>query len=254
MAKEAKKKDPEFRTPRCVWDYPKIDKVDYGTKEYPKPNGEYSIQARLKADAETTKALLAHLEPLFQQAIDEGKAAFKELKVDARKKLEAKNGKSGIQINNLFTTLYDQETEEPTGEIRFKFAMAAAGEYKDKGTGKTKRWTAKPHVFDAKGQPIVKVPEVWGGSEGIVAFSARPYFIAGTGAVGVKLKLMAAQLLKVVQGGGRDASGFGFGQEEGGYEHTDSVGDDDTSTADDADTSDKDSQADDDTSSEDQDF
>jgi hypothetical protein len=230
MAKEAKKKDPEFRTPRCVWDYPKIDKADYGTKEYPKPNGEYSIQARLKADDKLTKALIEQLQPLFNEAIEEGKKAFKELKVDARKKLEAKNGKGGIQVNDLFTTLYDQETEEPTGEIKFKFAMAASGEFKDKATGKSKRWTAKPNIFDAKGQPIVKVPELWGGSEGIVAFSARPYFIAGTGAVGLKLKLLAAQLLKLVQGGGRDASGYGFGQEEGGYEHTDSVGDDEEAT------------------------
>jgi hypothetical protein len=246
MAKEAKKKDPEFRTPRCVWDYPKIDKPDYGTKEYPKPQGEYSIQARMKADDERTKALIEKLQPLFNEAIEEGKKAFKDLKVDARKKLEAKNGKSGIQINDLFTTLYDQETEEPTGEIKFKFAMPASGKYKDKGTGKEKTWTAKPSVFDAKGVPMVRVPEMWGGSEGIVAFSARPYFIPGTGAVGLKLRLQAAQLLKLVQGGGRDAAGYGFGAEEGGYEHTDSIGDDDDkSTDDDADTSDDNDSSDD---------
>jgi hypothetical protein len=244
MAKEAKKKDPEFRTPRMVWDYPKLDKADYGTKDYPKPQGEYSVQARGKADDPRIKALLEQLAPLFDGAVEEGKKAFKELKVDARKKLEAKNGKGGIQVNDLFTTLYDQETEEPTGEIKFKFAMAASGKYKDKGTGKDKTWTAKPRIFDAKGQPIVKVPEIWGGSEGIVAFSARPYFIPGTGAVGLKLKLLAAQLCKLVQGGGRDAAGYGFGQEEGGYEHTDSVGDDEEETStDDADG--EDSQADD---------
>jgi hypothetical protein len=99
------------------------------------------------------------------------------------------------------------------------------------------------------------VPEVWGGSEGIVAFSARPYFIAGTGAVGLKLKLLAAQLLKIVQGGGRDAAGYGFGQEEGGYEHTDSIGDDEEETSDET-SEDSEDQTDssDDSSSEDEDF
>lgn len=245
MADAKRKKDPEFRTPRLVWDYPKLDKADYGTKEYPKPQGEYSVQARAKADAESTKKLLDQLQPLFNEAIEEGKKAFKELKVDARKKLEAKNGKGGIQINDLFTTLYDQETEEPTGEIKFKFAMPASGKYKDKGTGKEKTWTAKPAIFDAKGKPLVKVPEIWGGSEGIVAFSARPYFIPGTGAVGLKLKLQAAQLLKLVQGGQRDASGYGFGQEEGGYEHTDNVGDDEDETSGDETSEDGEDQSDD---------
>jgi hypothetical protein len=249
MAKEAKKKDPEFRTPRLVWDYPKLDKADYGTKDYPKPAGEYSVQARAKADDEKTKALIEQLQPLFNEAIEAGKAAFKELKVDARKKLEKSNGKQGIQINDLFTTLYDQETEKPTGEIKFKFAMPASGKYKDKGTGKEKRWTAKPSIFDASGKPITKVPEIWGGSEGIVAFSARPYFIPGTGAVGLKLKLQAAQVLKLVQGGQRDAAGFGFGAEEGGYTHEDTIGDDDASD-DDAD-KDEDDQTDDDASTKD---
>lgn len=230
MADAKKKKDPEFRTPRCTWDYPKLDKADYGTKEYPKAAGEYSVQSRMKADDELVKKMIDQLQPLYQQAIDEGKAAFKELKIDARKKLEAKNGKGGIQVNDLFTTLYDEETEKPTGEIRFKFAMPASGKFVDKATKREKAWTAKPRIFDAKGQPIVKVPEIWGGSEGIVAFSARPYFIAGTGAVGLKLKLMAVQLVKLVQGGGRDASGYGFGAEEGGYEHTDTIGDDSETT------------------------
>lgn len=213
---ESRKKDPEFKTPRLVWRFPKIDKPDYGTKEFPKPKGEYSIQAIAKADDPLIKAFLDKLKPLYEQAISEGKDAFAKLKVDSRKKLQKDNGKEGIKVNDLFTALYDQETEEPTGEIVFKFAMAASGERKDKS-----KWTAKPRVFDAKGQPITTIPEIWSGSEGIVAFSARPYFIPGTGAVGLKLRLQAAQLLKLVQGGGRDAAGYGFGEEDG-YAHDDS--------------------------------
>lgn len=238
MAKEAKKKDPEFRTPRGTWRYPKVDKPDYGTKDYPKKDGEYSIQHVLKADAKATKELIAKLQPLYKEAEEQAAAEFKKLKVETRKKL----GK--VTMNPLFETVYDQETEKPTGDIVFKFKMKAGGERKD-GT----KWTAKPRVFDAKGAPITKVPEIWGGSEGIVAFSARSYFIPGTGAAGLSLKLLAAQLLKLVQGGGRDASGYGFGAEEGGYEYSNSDQEDETESQEkDEDTTEED-QSDGDTSS-----
>jgi hypothetical protein len=233
MADDKKrKKDPEGRTPRMVWMFPRLDKPDFGNKKFPKPKGEYSVQAKGQADDEQIKAFIDFLTPHYKAAEEQAREEFKQLKVETRKKLEKSNGKGGVQMNDLFNTIYDQETEKPTGEIVFKFAMPASGEFEDKQTGKTKKWTAKPRIFDAKGQPITKVPEIWGGSEGIVAFSLRPYFIPGTGAAGLKLKLLAAQVLKLVQGGGRDASGYGFGAEEGGYEHSDSIGDDEETTSD----------------------
>ena len=249
---DAKKKDPEFRTPKCTWKFPKIDKPDYGNKKFPKPKGEYSVQAEMDASAASTKKFLEPLEALHREAVEAARVEFKELKVESRKKLEKNNGKGGIQINDLFSTLYDQETEKPTGKIGFKFAMPASGEYEK--NGEKVKWTAKPRIFDATGKPITKVPEVWGGTEGIVAFSARPYFIPGTGAAGLKLKLLAAQITKLVQGGGRDAAGYGFGSEEGGYEHTDSIGDD--TSDDNGDTTDTDGEDQTDASSkgEDEDF
>jgi hypothetical protein len=219
MADAKKKKDPEFRSPRGVWRFPKLDAVDYGTKEFPKPKGEFSVQHILDADADEVKAFIAKLQPLYEEAISKGKEEFKKLKVDARKKLEAKNGKDGLELHPLFTTLFDEETEEPTGQIMFKFAMAASGEFKQPN-GKVKKWTAKPKIFDAKGKPMSPVPQIWGGSEGIVAFSARPYFIPSNGLTGLKLKLMAAQVIKLVQGGGRDAEGYGFESHDDGYEYS----------------------------------
>ncbi|SCW77198.1 Protein of unknown function [Rhizobium mongolense subsp. loessense] len=202
-----RKKNPSFISPRGPLKFPKIDKVDYGTKEYPKPNGEYSTKLVLEADAPETKAFIAKLTPIYREAMDEAALKFKELKVETRKKL----GK--VTENDLFTTLYDQETEQPTGYIEFKFAMAASGERKDKT-----RWSAKPAIFDAKGKPMVKVPEIWSGTEAKVSFECQPYFIPGTGAAGLKLKLKAVQVIELVSGGQRTASSYGFGAEDG-YEH-----------------------------------
>jgi hypothetical protein len=53
-------------------------------------------------------------------------------------------------------------------------------------------------LFDAAGQPIKSPPEIWSGTVGRVSYEARPYFISGTGAVGVKLSLEAARILELV--------------------------------------------------------
>jgi hypothetical protein len=87
----------------------------------------------------------------------------------------------------------------------------------------------KTTVFKKMGPPI------WGGSEGICAIEVglgkdgEPgYFIPGTAACGLSLRLRGVQLLKLVQGGSSD---LGFGQEEG-YESdgsADASGDAETS-------------------------
>lgn len=208
-----RKKNPTAISPRGPLKFPKLDKVDYGTKEYPKANGEYSTKQVLKADAPETKAFLALLAPHYKEAMAVAAEEFKKLKVETRKKL------GSVQENSLFTTLYDQETEEPTGYIEFKFAMPASG-IRNKGKADEAKWTAKPAIFDAKGKPMTKVPEIWSGTDAKISFEMQPYFIPGTGAAGLKLKLKAAQIIDLVSGGQRNASSYGFGEEDG-YAHED---------------------------------
>jgi len=202
-----RKKNPTGTSPKGSLKYPKLDKADLGTKDYPKPNGEYSTKLVLKAEDKATKAFIASLQPHYNAAMEKAEEEFAKLKVETRKKLKS------VSQNSMFTTLYDKETEEPTGEIEFKFAMTASGTRKD-GT----KWSAKPGIFDAKGKPIVKVPEIWSGSIGKVSFEMQPYFIPGTGAAGLKLKLKAVQLIELRSGGSRSADSYGFGAEEG-YEY-----------------------------------
>jgi len=205
----ADKKPQNFKatTPRGVFRYPALDKPDFGNEKFPKPNGVYKVQLILsEADAEP---LIAKLKPIYDQAIADGEVEFKGLKVEARKKLKE------LTQNDLYAIEYDKDTEEPTGNLIFKFDMTASGENKKK-----EKWSRKPAIFDAKGKPMLKVPQVWGGTEGKVSFEASPYFIPGTGSAGLKLRLNAVQIIELVSGGQRSSSDYGFDEEEG-YEASD---------------------------------
>lgn len=207
MATDKKKRTIlKGRTPRGVFRYPSLDKPDYGTEAYPNPEGIYKVGVIL-SEAEA-QPLLKTLEPLMEQARIEGEEGFANLKVEARKKLKE------LKVNDLYSVEYDRETEEPTGNLIFNFKMAASGT--SVKNGQTREWKRKPTLFDAKGKPLTgKLPEIWGGTVGVVAFEASPYFIAGTGTAGVSLKLAAAQIIELRSGGERDASDFGFEEEDG---------------------------------------
>lgn len=207
-----REKRPQYITPRGVFKYPALSAPDYGTDEYPKPNGEYKVTLVIHED--DAEPLLKKLRPLHEGAMEKGREEFAKLKVEARKKLKE------VTEQPLYTTVYDPETEEPTGYIEFTFKMTASGESKKD----SKPWSRKPALFDAKGVPFKKVPAIWGGTEGKVSFTAAPYFIAGTGLAGLKLYLEAAQVIELVTAGQRSASSYGFGEEEG-YEQEDSFGD-----------------------------
>lgn len=210
MAEAKKRNFPKITSPRLGFKYPKLNEPDYGSKDYPKPDGEYSLKGVLQADSKEAKQFIAQLQPLYDEALQQAEEEFKKLKVETRKKL------GSVKPNDLFTTLYDAETEEPTGEIEFKFAMKASGEYK-KGPKAGKRWSRSPDIYDAKGNLLKKPPQIWGGTIGKVSFEASPYFIPGTGAAGLKLSLLGAQIIELVSGGQRTAASHGF-VEEDGYE------------------------------------
>jgi hypothetical protein len=211
---DKKPKNFSSTTPKGTFRYPALDKPDYGNEQFPKPNGSYKVQLILSQEA--AEPLLAKLQPIFDKAIADGKVEFSKLKVEARKKLKE------LQVNDLFTPEYDKETEEETGNIIFKFEMAASGKNQ-----KGETWSRKPAIFMASGKPMLKVPPIWGGTEGRVSFEAAPYFIPGTGAAGLKLRLSAVQIIDLVSGGQRDAGAYGFEAEEG-YEASEAAAEDDT--------------------------
>lgn len=202
-----KKSNPSFTSPRGVFVYPALNKPDFGTKEYPKPDGEYKVTLRVSEEvAEAWRN--GPLKAIIAQARKEAEEAWAKLPVATRKKLKE------MTWNEVGTDEYDKETEEATGFVTFKFAMKASGIRKKDNSP----WSQKPTIFDSKGVVLPKPPQIWGGSEGKVSVEASPYFIPGTGAAGVSLRLKAVQLIKLVSGSQKDASGYGFAPEEDGFD------------------------------------
>jgi len=212
----------KITTPRIRLGWPKLVEPDYGTKDYPKPDGEFSTKAVARLEDPAIKAFLDKLRPVYEQAIEEAKAEFAKLKPETRKKLKA------VTENPLYTELLDKETEEPTGELEFKFAKKASYVAK-KGPSAGKRVTSRVPLYGSQGRVINKAPEIWGGSIAKITFSlglskdfpVPGYFIPGTGIAGLKLVLEAVQIIELRQGGARSASDYGFGKEEDGYSHSD---------------------------------
>jgi len=221
MAEQKRRKFPQFTSPKGTFKYPKLSEPDYGTKEYPCPQGRYGLKLVMPAKAPETKAFIKALTPAYEEALAEAKEAFEKLPVATRKKL------GEVKPNPLFTEVYDKETEQPTGDIEFNIKMDASGEYK-KGPKAGTKWTAKPVLFDASGQRMVRPPAIWSGTEGKVAFEARPYFVNGSGAAGLSFKLIGVQIVKLVSAGERSADSLGFGAEEGGYAYHDEAFSDDS--------------------------
>lgn len=198
---QKQEKNPTFTSPRGVFLFPHLVDPDYGTDEYPKKDGEYNVT--LKLSAREAQPLIDQLESLHREAVAMGEEKFKELKPAIKKKL------GELKVNDLFTEEYDKETEEPTGNLLFKFKTKASGV-----TKKGKPWERTLPIFDAKGTKF-SPDSIWGGSEGRVSFAAAPYFVPGQGMAGVTFYLNAVQILELRAGGAASADAFGFGEEEG---------------------------------------
>ena len=196
-----KKKPVRYTSPKGTFKYPALVKPDYGTKDFPKPNGEFKVQLILN-EAENEE-FIAKMQKLHDAAVAEGEKKFKELKVEQRKKLKE------LKVSDLFAVEYDKETEEPTGNVVFKFSTTATGK-----NAKGEDWSRKIPLFDAKGKPLT-LKSVGGGTLGKVSFEASPYFVAGQGMAGIKFYLVAAQILELRQFSGGSSSDYGFGAEEG---------------------------------------
>jgi hypothetical protein len=218
MADAKKKKNATFTTPIGVFRFPKLTEPDFGSEKYAKKDGEYSVQLVFRHGSEPMRKLEKTLAPFYEKALENAERAFKELGVKARKEFEKKNVKGPVP-NGLYSEIYDKETEEPTGEVCFKFSMKASGQYK-KGPKAGKGWTRKPVLFDAAGKRITNIKDIWGGTRGRVSFTVGEggYFVEGTAAAGLKLYLDAVQIIELVSEGGKSAEGYGFGAEEG-YTH-----------------------------------
>lgn len=202
-----------FNAPRGTLKWPKLTEPDHGSEKFPSKceAGEYKTKLVLDRTKPGVQAFLDKLDAELAKAKELADEKFANLPVKTRKGLEAKGG---ITADLPYAVVYDDETEEETNLVELNVKMDAGGKRKKDG----KPWSAKPALFDAKGSPLKKKIEIWGGTTAIVQFDTNPYFVEGTGKYGISRRLKAVQIINLVAAGGeRSASSYGFGEEEDGW-------------------------------------
>lgn len=197
---DKKQKREQFKTPAGVAVFPRLTKAD--TKF--NADGIYSLRLRLSKDE--AQPIIDKVDELGAQALAEAKAALiKDGKKAAAAKLK-------LMEDKPYRPSLDDEGND-TGDIELNIKMRAQIKRKDGTVLKM-----KPDLFDAKGKKLPAGVDVWGGSVVKVAGQYNP-FVTPKGA-GCSLRLRAVQVLDLVSGGERNASAYGFGEEEG-YEAPD---------------------------------
>jgi hypothetical protein len=188
-----------FISPAGIAKYPRLTKPD--TKF--KADGEYKVTLVLPG---------AEAQGLIEQ-IDN---AMAESLVKARKENPTKAKTIKAATDKPYKAETDDEGNE-TGNYTFNFKMAAKVTSKKNGN----TWEQKPAVFDAKLRPLPASVNVGGGTTLKVKFEMYQFYTALVGA-GVSLRLLAVQILDLVEYSRNGAEGFEAGE---GYEAEDTQSD-----------------------------
>lgn len=167
------------------------------------PNGVYSIHV-VKEEVES-QPFIDFLEKLVEEKSREVLEETPRLK-----------GKLSTKLP--FDEEYDKD-DVPTGNLEFKIKQNASGT-----TKAGEEWERSIPVVDSKRTPMDESTLVGNGSTVKVAFHANPYYIPAHKTVGVTLKLVAVQVLELVEysKGGGVSSIF---DEEDGFEVEKSLAD-----------------------------
>lgn len=214
MAREKNPDKVTMNSPKGKLKFPKLTAVDHGTEKFPDKDGSYNTRIVFDGSDPKVEAFLAKLDKMMERAKELAEEKFAELPVKARKDIEKKGG---LTADAPYSEVYDEDTEEPTGEVEMRFKKKAGGTRKD-----GKKWQAsRPDLFDSAKppKPLPKGVEVWGGSVALIAADYEPYFVAGTGSYGLQRRLNAVQIFELVSAGGqRSASSYGFEGDEDGFD------------------------------------
>lgn len=196
MADAKKPKEIILTSPKGIAKWAKLNVPD--TKF--KVDGEYSITLLLDPEDAATIEFVDSL----RKANEVGLAAAK--KANSKKKFT----QEVIKVKD------DTDKDGvPSGKLAVSFNCKAAGVRKD-GT----KWAFRPAVLDAKGKPVPSEVLVYGGSIVKVAYSIR-HTAMPTGSFYTTFNLKAVQVIVLKSQSDRDASYYGFKDEEGDGAGTD---------------------------------
>lgn len=197
------KRTPLIRkaTPKAPWVWPKLTEPDYGSKDFPKPQGEYSVKVRFDGSDPAFKKFRAPFDAIVPKLEAMAEREFAALPMKDKNRLKSPT------FNPIFTTVYDGD--EDTGFVEMKFAMKASGT-RTNAKGIEEEWSMKPVIVDRLNRPLPKGSAIWNGTIGQVCFGYNPdgYFIKGSGAYGVALRLEQVIVHDLKGPGQRDASAY----------------------------------------------
>jgi hypothetical protein len=177
-------------------------------------NGQAPVyKTGLKLDT-TNPSHAAFLERLAKMYADACAAAREEITeknavAPANKRVDLKKVHDS---DSYMKELLDEEGNA-TGFVQVNFKLPAQYKAKD-GTIKL----IKLPLFDARGAVLPPNIDVWGGSKVSINFEGRPYYNAAAKAVGLTLRMNAVQVIELANGKPKDASAFGFGEVEDGFD------------------------------------
>lgn len=188
-------KNPSITTPKGTAIFPKLNEPD---KKF-NPEGVYSLTLRL-SDAEA-KPLIAQLTKIHS-----------EFYTEECKKMNKKALKQGAMPWKTATN-WDKDTEtrvEVPGFVDFSFKLKA------KVTTKTgKSWEQRPALFDSRLQPLPADGDPVGGGS-IVRVNAEVFaWYTPSLGFGISLRPRGVQVIDLKTYGPKDATSFGFDQEDG---------------------------------------
>lgn len=210
-----------MNVPEGTLKWPKLNEPDYGSAKFPDEDGSFNTRATYDGSDPKVVAFVAKLDKMMERAKELAEEKFAALPVKARKQIEAKSG--GITADLPYTPVYDEDTEEETGEIEMRFKRKYSGTYKN-GPKAGKKWFSSIGLFDSAKppKPLKKGIQIWGGTTAIINATFEPYFVTGTGAYGLQRRLNAVQVLQLVSAGGeRSASSYGFEGFDDGFDSSD---------------------------------
>ncbi|WP_408953204.1 hypothetical protein [Lysobacter sp. Hz 25] len=182
-------------------------------------DGVYSAKLAFDGDDDAANKLIADLtavrEDAFKQYLSEN-PKFK---------------KVAKQVD-FFSAELDDDGEE-TGRTLMNFKMKA--KVTAKKTGKV--YVMKPTILNAKKVILKNPPNIGGGSKLKVSFEVMPYFNAKDKEFGLSLRLVAVQIIELVEFGGGAAAANDFDDEDGfdggdGAEESGDDSDDDSESGD----------------------
>lgn len=199
---EKKKKNPRMTTVRGLLKYPRLIVPDTNYKK----EGEYNTKVLFEPDRADVQGMLKKLDEITDKA-------WQTIREDADNKKHLKAMVKVLPYRNET----DKEGEE-TGKLEMNFSMPAKVTAQ-KGPRKGETFKFFPALFDAFGNPIKNTKElrIGGGTEAKVTFEYWPYFASNDKKVGITRRLVAVQIIKLVEWTSQgSAEDYGFGSEDDG--------------------------------------